>query len=224
MDLLITSTTLNGSLTIPSPQICAQWIYENHQSTALSDSYWKSSQSFLTLPCIKMYTTFLANFVTSSVHIHLIHVILPTIRVNQICLACLFSLLLFIQNSVVNWQIDQPNYSFQGEETLSWTQSRNTLHLTEPINGLPHSKQLATGPLLSQINPVPTVPYHPFKINSDTCKQQDEQYVYKKQICAMVWGVDCQPLTAAVNVENVVDKVALGVSMSTSVFLSVSLH
>lgn len=63
MDLLITSTTLNGSLTIPSPQICAQWTYENHRNTALSDSYWKSSQTSLTLPCINTYT-FPANFVT----------------------------------------------------------------------------------------------------------------------------------------------------------------
>jgi hypothetical protein len=32
---------------------------------------------------------------------------------------------------------------------------------------------------------------------------------YKKQICAMVWAVNCQHLTAAFNVGHVVDKVAL---------------
>jgi hypothetical protein len=143
MDLLITTTTLNGSLTIPSLQICAQWTYENHQSTALSDSYWKNSQTFWLYhvsTCTQHLLQILWPSQSPSVQTHLILVILPTIRVNQLCLACLFGWLLFIQNSAVNWQIDQPTYSFQEEETLLWTQSRNSLHLIKPTNGLPHSK------------------------------------------------------------------------------------
>jgi hypothetical protein len=60
------------------------------------------------------------------------------------------------------------------------------------------------------MNPVPALPHHRFKINSYTHKPQVEPYVYKKQTCAMALVANCQPLTAAVHVGFVMEKVAVG--------------
>jgi len=117
MDLLITLPWMD---LWPSPH--HKSVHSEHMKTTEVQHYLTANgkvHKLLWLHHVSTRTHFLQILWPSqstSIQTHL--VLLPTIRVNQLCLACLFDWLFFIQNSAVNWQIDQPTYSFQGEKTL----------------------------------------------------------------------------------------------------------